>query len=147
MGQVIIVKSSNFFNSSTCFLNVLSDGVRAAHGTANKLSCLSFAQRGLLEKRTNYLETPLFRAVNRRKLSAVVQLLAAGASLDAFLPGDVSVFHRAAVLNLPDILKELLAASTHVPQLKDQRDTKMGMSALHHAASVGAVECIKVSDS
>ena len=76
--------------------------------------------------------TPLSAAVSMRQVEIVDRLLAAGATLEQRLPGDVTVLMLAAALGLPDVCTRLLAAGANINAADAQ-----GLTPLHCAALFG----------
>src|SRR3546814_15020610 len=63
---------------------------------------------------TTLFRSPLSAAVSMRQGEIVERLLAAGATLEQRLPGDVTVLMLAAALGLPDLCARLLTAGANV---------------------------------
>ncbi|XP_023708110.1 transient receptor potential channel pyrexia [Cryptotermes secundus] len=98
----------------------------------------------ILDAPDNFEDTPLFQAVKSRSVDCVRLLLEAGASLRHTLTDKTTVLHRAAKLNCPEVLKELIRhEEKYIRVLINQVESK-GMTPLHVASLAGNAPCVKI---
>jgi ankyrin repeat protein len=89
-------------------------------------------------------ETPLFPAVRSRSVECVRLLLEAGANLRHSLSDKTTVLHRAAKLDCPEVLKELISHEKNYKSIFINQMESKGMTPLHVACLEGNASCVKI---
>ncbi|XP_024940970.1 transient receptor potential channel pyrexia isoform X2 [Cephus cinctus] len=102
--------------------------------------------QGIIEVQNQLGETPLFCAISSRNSECVTELLNFGCNLKYRMPGNITVFHRAAEYGLNEILTILLQKDSNITtrliNVKDELKMS-GMTPMHMAAQVGNAECVE----
>ncbi|KAJ4444209.1 hypothetical protein ANN_06000 [Periplaneta americana] len=101
--------------------------------------------RRILNSRDNRGESPLFQAVSSGNMPCVKRLLEAGADFTCTLDGNMTVLHRAAEGNHPEVLEELLRYNlSNKDSFINTKTDPGGLTPLHIASIFGYLACVNI---